>query len=139
MSDFFTLELKNGDVFYANTHAELLNKIFGTHYKAWMKSVWRYSKTAFAWLIHIDGKSRNHFANTWLNKDTILQKYVGTDNIWNGEPLNFDAPGDHRLVFEMVGTWNRKYIFRGVFLMDRNSSTPRDMVFHRISDNFPIK
>lgn len=139
MSDSFTVELKNGDVFYANTHAELVNKIFGKHYKKLMKCAWRYSKTAFAWMVYIDGKSRRGFANTWLDKDTILQKYVGSENIWNGAPLNFDAPNDRRLVFEIVGTSNRKYIFRGAFLMDRNNKDPKYMVFHRVAENFPIK
>lgn len=103
-----------------------------------MKSIWRHSKTAFAWLIRIDGKPRNNFINTWLNKDVISQRYIGTDNVWNGNPLNLDAPNDYRLVFEVIDTLNRKYIFRGVYLMDRDNSKPDKMFFKKVSDVFPM-
>lgn len=138
MSIYYAPKLKAGDVFRADTNAEFLNEVFGTNYKAWMKGTWRYSKSAFAWFVRIDGKSRNEFVNTWLNQDTILQRYIGTEDLWDGEPLKLDAENDYRLVFEIIDKPNRKYVFQGVFLMDRNDSTPKQMIFKKVSDIFPI-
>lgn len=36
--------MKNGEFIYANSHAEFLNKAFGTNYKGWMKCVWKYDE-----------------------------------------------------------------------------------------------
>ena len=134
----FTLMLTAGYVFRVNTHAEFLNEVFGTNYKKWMKSTWRYSKTAFAWFVRIDNKKRNNFINNWLDNNGIVQRHIGTANIWNGNPLNLDVPNDHRLVFEIIDTLPRKYIFQGVFLMDISISNPKEMVFKKVSNVFPI-
>ena len=139
MSVSFLPNLKTGNTFLVNTHAELLNEVFGTNYQKYMKASWRCSKNAFAWIVRIDGKERSNFANTWLNEDTILQHYLGTNNMFDGKPLELDAPNDHRLVFEVIDSWRRKYIFKGVFLLNRDKSTPRDMIFQRVSDTFPMK
>lgn len=138
LSNFYAAKLKAGDVFCVNTHAKLLNEVFETNYKTWRKSTWRYSKNAFAWIIHIDGKPRDNFINNWLNKDVILQQYIGTDDIWNGNHLQLDAPNDYRLVFEIIDASTRKYIFQGVYLMDRNNSKPKAMIFKKVSNVFPI-
>lgn len=139
MSGFIVQKLKTGDVFYCRSNAKFLNEVFGTNYKAWMRCSYRYSPTTFAWFVRIDGKPRNDFINAWLDKNTILQKYVGAKGLWDGEPLKLDALGDHRLVFEIVEGTYRKYIFQGVFLMSRDRSKEKEMLFKKVSDVFPMK
>lgn len=127
-----------GDTYRLNTHAEFLNEVFGTNYKAWMKCTWRYKRNAFVWFVRIDGGDRNEFTNSWLNKDTIMQRYVGTERLYGGNPLQLDAPNDYRLVFEIYDGAIRKYVFKGVFLMDRKKSKETEMIFNKVSDCYPM-
>lgn len=129
-------KFKAGDVFRVNTNAEFLNEAFGTSYKVWRKSYLRYPNNAFlVWFVCIDGKQRNGFSNTWLNQDAILQSYEGTESLLSGEPFSLDMP---RLVFEKFDGLIKKYVFKGVFIADRNISTPKKIILKKVSDNFPI-
>lgn len=138
MSRFFAPKLTAGDVIQKATNAELLNDIFGTNYKAWMKCSWKYSKDTIVWMVHIDGDKRGEgFKNVWENRDTIIQCYVGKTGTFNGISLQDVYIPDYRLVFEKEGHRNdKKYIFRGLFCYDRINSKPEKLIFHKVSDVF---
>ena len=127
-----------GDTYRLNTHAEFLNEVFGTNLRAFMRCCWRYKSNAFVWFVRIDGKERNKFTNSWLNKDTIIQRYVGNEGLFDGKPLLLDAPNDYRLVFEIYDGAIRKYVFKGVFLMDRKKSKETEMIFKKVYDCYPM-
>ena len=57
--------MKTGEFIYAKTHAEFLNEAFGTNYKAWMKSSWKYDKEWVVWMVRF-----NRVVDGWTNTST---------------------------------------------------------------------
>jgi hypothetical protein len=140
-------KLEAGKVYKVSTNSELLNEVFNTHYKGYAKNTWRYSPNAFAWMVRIDGKKRsNGVTYSWLDKEIILQQCDTDKKGDEGDSPALDEPDDYRLVFEIAdinsAVINRKYVFKGVFLLDRKVSTPQYMVFKKVYDVFsysPLK
>lgn len=133
--------LRAGEVIpNATTNAELLNEVFGTYYKAFMKAAWEYSQDTTVWMVYINGKSHgDNFINIWLDNDTVIQTYEGTKHKFGGIPLKHVYIKDYRLIFEKIdGLKNRRYIFHGLFKYDRGNSTPENLIFKRISKTFTV-
>ena len=130
--------MKTGEVIYAKTHAEFLNKAFGTNYKQWMKCVWNYSDDLIVWMVRFN-KDVNGWRNTFVSDSRIKEENLNKIAEWDGELVE-DAIEKHknRLVVEIVDLGKiRKYIFRGRFIYDRHNSNPRTIRFHdKISDEF---
>lgn len=138
MSGFITQKLRTGDAFLCITHAEFLNEVFGTNYKAWMKGSWKYTEDILVWFVRINGTYTGGFKNYWQNSNTIIQICDETKNEFGGIPLHFVKIPDYRLVFEIIDGYQRKYIFKGLFRYNREKSVPKKLVFEKISDVFPI-
>ena len=51
--------MKLNEITYARTHADFLNKKFGTNYKAWMKSVYYLNDEYEVWMVRFDGVLRD--------------------------------------------------------------------------------
>lgn len=134
----FLPKLKLWQVCKAKTHFEFLNKTFGTDFIFYRKNYWWYNQKIMVWFPRIDGKIKDNFKNTFLDKSTILQTYCGETELFDGRPLTLDPSGTFRLIFEVVDNPNRKYIFQGVYVLDRDISTPKEMVFKKVSDIFPM-
>lgn len=140
MSGFSARKLKAGEVFYYNTHAELLNGLFGTNYVKWMRSSWSYSYNIKVWFGRIDGKTRDDFRNDYVNKGTtIIQSCSGNKKKFDGTPLELVRITDYRLVFEIIDGSPRKYIFKGLFRYNREDSEPKRLIFEKADDVFTIK
>lgn len=144
--------LKLWEYWEANTHTKFLNEVFGTNFNKnfiFMKGWFKYSEDTIVWFGYLDGKARNEFINTYVNKDTIKQKYVGKTDKYDGKQLNLSHEYDYRLVFEIVNMpSSRRYIFNGLYKLDRVNSTPQfdkdkepsyELVFKKVSDVFPVK
>ena len=54
--------MRKGDVIKVKTNAELLNKLFGTNYNGWQKSVYD-CEGIRVWMIYLDHKERNKWRN----------------------------------------------------------------------------
>lgn len=129
--------LHTGDYVTARTHAEFLNKTFGTNYKQWMKSVWYYNSGIFVWMVRFDGDNRSGWVNEFVDDDTIRETNVYKKSEWDRKPITNGVPNT-RIVIEVVdGLYGRKYIFRGVFKTDEENSDWYNVRIHKkISDSF---
>ena len=114
--------MKKGEVIYARTHAEFLNKVFGTNYKAWMKCTWKYDYDTIVWMVRFNEKDGG-WRNTFVSKTRIQE-----ENLEKGR-TNWDRAlsdlGKKRIVIEIddEGMF-RKYIFRGIYAYDEKNSDP---------------
>ena len=128
--------MKTGEFIYAKTHAEFLNEAFGTNYKAWMKSSWKYDKEWVVWMVRFN-RVVDGWTNTFITDLRIKQENLGQVEVFEGMPIAI-ATTKKRIVFEivdLVGT--RKYIFRGKFVYDEENSDPiTDQYFDKVSDEF---
>ena len=52
-------KIKAGEVIYAKTNAELLNRLLGTNYKAWMKAYRFLDNGEMLWMPRLDGVVRS--------------------------------------------------------------------------------
>ena len=114
--------MKNGEVVEAKTHAEFLNKAFGTNYKAYMKCVWNYDEDWIVWMVrfNIDGVS---WKNTFISDSRIKEENTNLIQISYIKPLS--RLYKKRIVFEIVDLgYTRKYIYRGRFIYDEKNSDP---------------
>lgn len=139
--------MKIGEVVYAKTHAELLNELLGTDYKAWMKSSIKLPDGKLLWMIELGNfVSVSGWINRQVGFDKISEKHIG-------EEFDFDAHNTYkgaiidrqswnsadRVVFDMIksGT-SRKYVFRGVFRLNKESSTVDENIWELIMDEYTL-
>ena len=126
--------IKAGEAIYAETNAELLNTLLGTHYKAWMKAYRFLDSGEMLWMPRLDGDVRSGWRNTMQNGQ-IIEEYVG------GQPypneIGIGLKGQIRIVFEKFDK-EKYFIFRGVFAIDQSSSTFLRRVMNLVSEEFTL-
>lgn len=114
--------MNNDEVIYAKTHAEFLNKAFGTNYKAWMKCVWNYDDEWAVWMVRFNQKDGG-WTNTFISDSRIKEENVSHRETWDGKPVTFIHK--KKLVVEIVDCgYIRKYIYRGRYIYDEKNSDP---------------
>ena len=114
---------------YAQTHAEFLNKVFGTNYKSWMKSTWKYSDSFDVWMVRFYDRT-DDWENRFVDGENIIQEtYVGNSL------AKIDRPSKARIAVavEDRGAY-RHYSIKGIYRFAPNESDARLHVFHRIPD-----
>ena len=119
-----------GDVFYARTNADLLNKFFNKKMKGYMKSIYGLTDT-YALLMHVFGTVT---PSGWLNREmsdgTVIAEFFGTKKIF---PSHEGLPDErYRAMFEKRMEEGR-FIFRGVYKLS-SESTPNRRVWIKVSD-----
>jgi len=129
----------NEKIEYSNVFG-LLNDCFGTNYKGWMKACWKPNDNFYVWTPHLaeekEGKliaatsgCLNTLSNDWntlIFDDLKIDKYKGTNPFYAENRWDFPC-----LIFAK----NPKgggYIFRGVYLFDKDESSYLHDVFKRI-------
>jgi len=130
--------IKAGSIFNQKTNVGLLNDVFGTNYKQWMKCTYMYGDYQ-VWMISLDGKVKLDWSNTINQEKTvIIEKLVSTD--FTIEKHKIFDPTIKRIVFD-----KRKgegFEFMGVFEIDLSKSDRNNhwqkRVWNRISDKFPL-
>ena len=139
--------MKIGEVVYARTHADLLNELLGTNYKAWMKSGIRLPDGRWLWMVEL-----GNFVSTagWINRlvgmGKISEKHIGRDYVFEGHStykyalLTGDKFDDSdRVIFDMDKSGSmRKYIFRGVFRLNKEESTLDENIWDLIMDEYNL-
>lgn len=128
--------MKTGEVINARTHAEFLNVAFGTNYKGYQKSSWKYDDEWVVWMVCFNQVVKG-WANTFVTESRIMQKNLNKVEVFEGMSIA-QATTKKRIVFEVVGSGDsRKYIFRGKFVYDEMSSNPIDSQYlDKVSDEF---
>lgn len=129
--------MKTGDFVYANTHAEFLNKVFGTNYKAWMRSSWKYNNM-YVWMVRFN-ETDGGWRNTFVSNNCIKEENIGKHETWDGNPVEMVLKT--RITFEITGQSNyRKYTFKGIFTYNEKNSDPKNRrYFDKISDEIIIR
>lgn len=111
--------MKTNDIFYADSHADFLNKIFGTNYKQWMKAVWKYDENVIVWMVRFDKKNRDGWRNSFIDENELVEEnLILTRKKYDGTPLQ-ELLNLHRIVIAVDESgYRRKYIFKGVFVLN---------------------
>lgn len=127
--------MESGDIIYAKTNADFLNKAFGTNYKAWMKSVWTYDNKSIVWMVKFDNKVRGGFKNIIISDTSIAEENVDRKMIWDGNPIDSTLKYK-KIVMEIDDSgFSRKYIFRGVYKYNEKDSDPLSIRYYdKIAD-----
>ena len=136
--------MKKGEYIYARTHADFLNELLGTNYKAWMKSCRKLSNGRQIWMIEL-----GNFVSPsgWINQLTekgISEKHIGREYAFEEHETYVGAmlcgkywDDSDRVVFDIVKSGAiRKYIFRGVFRLNKKESTLNENVWDLILDKY---
>ncbi len=135
--------MKSGEYIIAKTHADLLNKVLGTHYKAWMKSGITLSDGRWLWMIRLN---RSVNSSGWMNymesEDRLVEKAISPkyeDHHTYIQAVMSARVGrfEDRAVFDIVdyGTY-RKYIFRGVFKLNKAECTENINIWDKIISDY---
>lgn len=121
---------------YAKTHAEFLNKKFGTNYNSWMKCVYPINAEYEVWMIRFDGKIRDGWRNSYLG-DVIKDENCEKKPTWDGMPVS-QTLYRKKLVFEILDCGkDRLYIFKGVYKYSEQESNPYQIrVYRKILDSY---
>ena len=130
--------MKIGDFICAATHANFLNQAFGTNYKGWMKSAWKYNDDNIVWMVHFDKTNRGGWKNSFVSDNRIKEENVYGQRLWDGKPASAILLPYNRITFEIVdGNGSRKYVFKGVFKYDEENSNPLlNRYYDKVSDEF---
>lgn len=137
--------MKIGEFVYANTHAELLNELLGTNYKAFMKCAIKLPDGKLLWMIELGNfVSKSGWINRLTSTVRITEKQVTkeftghmTYKIALLENEHFDSRD--RVVFDIEKGWSsRKYIFRGVFRLNKEESTEEENVWDLVADEYTL-
>lgn len=114
--------MKNGEFIYANSHAEFLNKAFGTNYKGWMKCVWKYDEEWVVWMVRFNEKDGG-WRNTFVSDTCIKEENLYNLKTWDGKSVA--NPDKKKIVIQIVNLGDtRKYIYRGRYIYDEKNSDP---------------
>ena len=128
--------MKTNDVFYADTHAEFLNNNFGTNYKQWMKSVWKFDNNTIVWMVRFDKETRDGWRNSFIGTNELLEENLIQDRIvYNGDRME-ELLKLRRIVIAIDESgYRRKYIFKGVFVLNEereNTNLKHYLIFIQI-------
>ena len=109
----------------ARTHAEFINKVFGTNYKAWMKCSYPYSSNIIVWMVRFDGVNFD-FKNRFVEgEEKIEESYCGKANVLR----NYSA----RLAVSVEDYGcGRMYVVKGLYKYVPEESSLNILAFRRI-------
>lgn len=138
--------MKSGEFIYAKTHADFLNQLLGRHYKAFMQSGIKLQDGKWLWMIRLGNFiAPSGFKNYFETPERIIEEYVGpkdhpferqgtyVDVILNNKPKY----STERVVFDIVElSSTRKYIFRGVFCLNKEECTLEKNIWDCIDEEY---
>lgn len=132
--------MKTNDVFYADTHAEFLNNMFGKNYDQWMKSVWNYDDNTIVWMVRFDKETRDGWRNSFIGTNELLEENLKPDRFtYNGKRME-NLLKLRRIVMAIDESgYRRKYIFKGVFILNKErENTDLKHYFVKIADEIEV-
>ena len=133
--------MKTGEFVYARTHAELLNELLGTNYKAWMKSSIMLPDGKRLWMIRLENVvSDSGWKNQLVSDSRIVEEKIGEFKFADhGTAFGSGKYFEDRVVFDLVPFGShRKYVFRGVFRINLELSSVNKNVWDKILDEYTL-
>lgn len=140
--------MKLNDTIYAKTNAEFLNQLLNKNYQAWMKSSIKLPDGKLLWMIELkDDETASHWINNVQkdNPNVISELHVGKDYEYEHHGTYLDSikrgidwDDSDRVVFDKLQDSKRvrKYIFRGVFRLNKEKCSLTENVWEKISDQY---
>lgn len=137
------MKMKSGEYIVAKKHADLLNQVLGTTYKQWMKSGILLRDGRWLWMIRLSrGTSSAGWRNYLESNSRLIEEAVNTqyeDHLTYIQALKRGKIGryEDRAVFDIIefaGT--RRYVFRGIFKLNKSESTEKVNVWDKIADEY---
>lgn len=115
---------------YARTNADFLNQVFGTNYRAWMKSRWEYDEDTWVWMVRFDQKLRIGWANRIISDKEIWETYIGAE-----PPTYVRDKKKYRIVVATKDTaFGREYQILGLYQFDNTQSGLGRHVFIKVRE-----
>ena len=119
----------------ARTHAEFLNKMFGTNYVRRMNCTWKYNDQIIVWMVRFYGRVGD-WENRLLDDDDVIhERYVG-----DSPSGRVKWPHDARVavaIEERNGI--RQYQIKGLYRFCPDESNTRLHVFRRVPHEQTVK
>ena len=135
--------MKTNEFVVARTHKDFLNELLELNLGGYMKSTKALYDGKLLWMIRLDGKvSKSGWRNYISTLGEIIEEHIGNEFVFKGQQTYLSGGGNFekfetRVIFDLVefGSY-RKYIFRGVFRIDKEKCTYNKNVWHKISDEY---
>lgn len=135
-----------GDGIEAKNHADFLSKVLKKEYKGYMKSSIKLSDEKLLWMIELGPfVSSAGWVNQLVSERLLVETHVDLTfqfghNTYKSALLNSQYFDDSdRVVFDVVKNgWNRKYVFRGVFRLNKAKSTLKENIWDLIMSEYRV-
>ena len=128
---FDNLNLKVGQIIAVSKNGQLLNYIFGTNYKEWMKARWFFKDGLIVWMGYIDGKIRNGWKNYEID-NTIIEENVYKRTEYDNHGIKALLHAEpYRIVFQKSFSNGKNcFIVKGVYKTDIEKSDAQTLHFY---------
>lgn len=132
--------MHTNDYFFAKTHAEFLNKVLGTTYLQWMKSVRNYDSKTIIWMMRFDKETRDGWGNSFIGANELLEENLKPGRTTYDKTNLKEHLKLRRIVIAIDESgYHRKYIFKGVFVLnEERENTYLKHYFVKIADEITI-
>lgn len=132
--------MKTNEFVIANTHKDFLNEVLNLNLDGYMKSSRVLDDGKLLWMIRLNGKvSKAGWKNYMKTSNMIIEEHVDHDYTYQNHHtyVSSGESFEYRVVFDILeyGT-SRKYVFRGVFRLDKEKCTFNKNVWCKISDKY---
>ena len=122
--------MTSGEIICVRTNAELLNKLLGKSYKAWMKSIYDLNDERI-WMIHIDNTPRNDWKN-YMNGDIIVE-----ENLRPSDTTGLRSDVRHNVERIVFSKHDGYFVFEGKYRYERKKSKDSEIRYWvKISNQF---
>ena len=132
--------MRTNEFVVARTHMDFLNKIFGLSLGGYQRSCKKLEDGKLLWMIPLGYFiSKAGWRNYLETPDKIIEEHVEHEYAYQNHHtyVGSGKEFEDRVVFDFIEYGNtRKYVFRGVFRLDKEKSILHRNVWYKISDKY---
>ncbi len=137
-------KIRLNDIFYADSNADLINKLFLTNYTEWKSAIWpKTPNTAIndkyaLWMIYFNEIKTSGWVKTYEG-DRIKSEKVNPNLSDNGRQNDSSSLSKYKIVMSIEDTrLGKRYVFKGVYRYNKRLSSNFCRYYDKISDEFII-
>ena len=132
--------MKRNEFVVARTHRDFLNEVLNLNLGGYQKSSKMLDDGKLLWMIRLDGEvSKAGWRNYMETSDRIIEEHIERDYTYQNHHTYVGSGEifEDRVVFDVVEySASRKYVFRGVFRLEKEKCTVNRNVWYKISDKY---
>ena len=132
--------MRTNEFVVARTHRDFLNEVLDLNLGGYQKSSKMLDDGKLLWMIRLDGEaSKAGWRNYMESPEKLIEEHIERDYLYQNHHTYVGSGKDFedRVVFDVVEYGaSRKYIFRGVFRLDKEKCTFNRNVWYKISDKY---